>query len=124
MTFSASSIEQWCRMSTLKSVGEDPVRQRICSRRQLARPAVVLSVRDQMSLIPPVDFDSSAILPPVMVLSNSIINSSAMACFRAAKSLRWARKIAGVGAEASAPALGCFTGEFAFFLGDIVGDGG
>src|SRR6478735_10160147 len=53
----------------------------IVSQRQLARPAVVLSVFVQTSLTPPVDSASLAILPCVISRSSSARKLSASACF-------------------------------------------
>lgn len=111
ITFSASSIEAWCRYSTFSDrvVGAvvldgagalsaaavaaalliaaeveagagGGILDRTVSHFQFARPAVVLSLRDQISLTPPVEAARRAMAPAVIVSSSSARKAAARAC--------------------------------------------
>lgn len=61
MTLEASSIEAWCMWVVVVSPLGDL--DFVVSRRQLARPAVLLSVLDQIMWTPPVEAESEAMRP-------------------------------------------------------------
>ncbi len=100
-------------------------RMRSVSRRQVARPAVVLSVLDQMSFMPPVEAAAAEIWPEQSVSSSSMRKDSARECLRAAKSFLCARRVLVVSASVS---RGFLTGDLfllvvvgAFFFGLVGG---
>lgn len=57
------------------------MRDLVVSQRQFARPAVVLSFLDQIIWTPPVEAESSAIRPEVILVSSSVRKLEAISCF-------------------------------------------
>lgn len=109
------------------SVGRGPVRRRSCSLRQFARPAVVLSVLDQTSLIPPVAAERAVMRPEQRVVSSSVRKAAAISCLRSENAFRAARMALtfGVTSIEGFDVCGFFTGlrlVVGFFLGLVVGD--
>lgn len=89
MTFSASSMEAWCRY-VVEIVPSEEDLERTPSRRQLARPAVEESFLDQMILMPPVEADRVETWLSAMVWSTSARKEVARECFCALKAFRLA----------------------------------
>lgn len=113
-------MEAWCRYSVLRvSVEEVVVVEvdvagmlvRMVSHFQFARPAVVLSLLDQMIFTPPVDAERRAMLPEVIVLSSSARKAAARSCLFASNAF-----LAAVAARAA--------GVILALLGNLVGEDG
>lgn len=118
-------MEAWCRCSVLwvsvfvDGVAVGPMVEadvpsllvRMVSHFQFARPAVVLSLLDQMIFTPPVDPERRAMLPEVIVLSSSVRNAAARSCLFVSNAF-----LAAVAARAADVILA--------LLGDLVGEDG
>lgn len=82
MTFSASSIDAWWRCVGAAGLPSGrKVEERIVSRFQFARPAVVFSFLDQIIWMPPVEEARREIWPEVILLSSSVRKEVARVCF-------------------------------------------
>lgn len=118
MTFSASSMEAWCRYVV---VGADDVLpsaglERRASRFQFARPAVEFSFLLQMIWMPPADSAMAVTRPSATLVSSSWRKAVANWCFWSSKALRRAM-------AALSLLLGLFNGLLSgLFLGDAEGE--
>lgn len=122
MTLVARSIVQWCRIVGGVVVVESL--ERMVSRRQFARPAVVLRVLLQRIFTPPVGVVMEAMRPFVMVVSRRVRKVVARECFSASKTFCCVRSWAGVGDGEVERLIGDrdLLGLVCRFRGEVVGE--